>query len=147
MNQLTAQKNKRAYFVDIVKIICGSLLTVLIILIILIFRNSVAFIRGKYSLLDFNLLFLLLTVKLTVSGVKYFRNHKKMPEIMLRCGEGSLIILGEEVACRDIKELKGKFEFGCTGTVIITAVSNIYRLYGVKEYANVINSIDKLVKE
>lgn len=66
---IIAQKNGRAYINDVAKISIGALLSLILILIVLIFRNSSAFTSsgGKYSVLDFVLLFLFLTVGLTVT--------------------------------------------------------------------------------
>lgn len=145
MNQLNATKNSRVYLVDALKIASGALLSVVIIIIILIFRKSMAFVSGKYSLLDFHLLFLLLTGGLAADGVKSLRNHKKMPKTMLTYDDGKFVILGEEVSPSSVKTLHGKFEFGRTGTVTLSTENKTYKLYGVAQYASVIRSIDEIV--
>ena len=104
-----------------------------------------AFISGKYSLLDFHLLFLLLTGGLAADGVKSLRNQKKMPKIMLTYDDGKFAILGEEVAPSSVKTLHGKFEFGRTGTIILSTENKTYKLYGVAQYVSVIRSIDEIV--
>lgn len=146
MDKIVAEKNNKAYLFDVFKIVSGSFLTIILIVVILIFRNSIAFVRGKYSLLDFTLLFLLLTVSLFSSGAKGLKNHKKMPKTMLVYNDEKLIVLGDEVDCNQIKGLKGRFEFGHTGIIEISTENKTYKLYGVKEYAKVINSINETIK-
>lgn len=145
MSELNATKNRRVYIVDALKIAGGVFLSAVIIIIILIFRKSTAFINGKYSLLDFHLLFLLLTCGLAADGIRSWRNHKKMPEIMLTYENGKFVILGEEVALASVKTFSGRFEFGRTGTVILSDENKTYKLYGVTQYAHVIRSIEKIV--
>lgn len=140
-----AVKNKKAYIVDVVKIISGAILSLLLILIVLIFRNTKSFINGYYSLLDFTLLFLILTGGLFINGIKFLRNHKKMPEIMLIDFKNEFLILGDEVPYNKIKSLSGKHEFGRTGTVNITTDSATYKLYGVKNYADAIRIIESII--
>ena len=146
MEKITVTKNNKAYAVDILKIVSGGFLSVVIVAIILIFRKSIAFISGKYSLLDFNLLFLILTVKLIMSGVKGFRKHKIMPKILLTYNDEKLIVLGDEINVNSIKDVNGKFEFGHTGTIILLTEEKTYYLYGVKNYANIINLLIEVVK-
>lgn len=147
MDQIVAEKNKKAYISDIAKIVAVILLSAVLILIVLIFRKSMPFISGKYSPLDFILLFLLLTVRLTVNGVEYLRKHKRMLRVMLSLYNGELKIFGEEVFLGNISQLNGAFEFGKTGTIILTTQKRTYTLYGVKGYASVINALEKQIVE
>lgn len=142
-----AVKNKRAYANDAARIISGALISLILIVIVLIFRKSVAFVSGKYSPLDFTLLFLFLSGGLFVNGVKFLRNHRKMPEIMITNYNASFLVLGDEVPYAAIKSLNGKHEFGRTGTIILTTDSATYNLYGVKNYANAINVLSGIISE
>lgn len=140
-----AIKNKAVYAVDIVKIVSGAILSLLLIIFVLIFRKSSAFTRGFYSLFDFTLLFLLLSVGLFVRGVKSLRNHRNMPDVMLTVSKNSFIVLSNEIAFGSIKSLKGKHEFRRTGTIIIETNVEIYKLYGVPEYARAINAMSDII--
>lgn len=140
-----ALKNKKTYVNDAARIISGAILSLLLILIVLIFRNSSAFERGKYSPLDFTLLFLFLSGGLFINGIKSLKNHRNMPEIMLTDTGNAFIVLGNEMPYIQMKSLNGKHEFGRTGTIIITTDLATYKLYGVQNYANAINKIDSII--
>lgn len=142
-----AVKNEKAYGNDVARIISGAILSLLLILIVLIFRNSFAFQKGFYSPLDFTLLFLFLSGGLFINGIKSLRNHKKMPEIMLVNDKNGFLVLGNEILYDTVKSLTGKHEFGRTGTITITTEHATYRLYGEKNYANAINSIDRILAQ
>lgn len=140
-----AIKNKKAYISDAVKIITGAVFSLLLVCVVLIFRNSAAFVKGSYSMLDFTLLFLILSGGLLLNGIKSLRNHRRMPEIMLKNYNNAFIILGDEIPYDKIKSLKGKYEFGRTGTIIIATDFATYNLYGVQNYANAIKIISSLI--
>ena len=142
-----AIKNKKASMVDVIKIISGAILSLLLIGVILIFRNSFAFTKGYYSPLDFTLLFLILSGGLFSKGKKSLRNHKRMPDVMLKDDKNKFLVLGNEIPYDTVKSLKGKHEFGRTGIIVIGTDSAIYKLYGVQDYADAIKIInDILVK-
>ena len=140
-----AIKNKKAYAIDVIKIVSGAILSLLLVAIVLIFRNSMAFQRGIYSPLDFTLLFLLLSGGLFSNGIKYLRNHKKMPDVMLTIYRNRFFVLGDEIDYDAVKSLNGKHEFGRTGTIIIVTDAATYKLYGVQQYANAINAISDII--
>lgn len=107
-----AIKNKKAYISDAVKIITGAVFSLLLVCVVLIFRNSAAFVKGSYSMLDFTLLFLILSGGLLLNGIKSLRNHRRMPEIMLKNYNNAFIILGDEIPYDKIKSLKGNMNSG-----------------------------------
>lgn len=144
---IIAVKNKRTYVNDAVKIISGAFLSLLLIIVVLIFRNAIAFKTGKYSMLDFTLLFLILSGGLFINGIKALRNHRKMPNVMITNHESSFFILGNEFTFDEIKSLDGRHEFGRTGTMIIATESATFKLYGVQNYANAIKTMSSIITQ
>lgn len=142
------EKNKSATLANIIRIIIGGILSAIIIAVILIFRNSRSFTHGRYSALDFMVFFLFFTVAIMIEGIIRIKNCNKMPRIMLtyRSGASTFHILDEEVHFGDIKKISGEFDFGKTGTIKITTVDKVYKLYGAVEYAGKIKQLNAIVE-